>query len=121
MKYGESSTDHNLYIRPSEIIIHQFSEFVQTLPEWERLIFKNYNRYNQSLQEIINLLQDKQCYIVSDGSSAEKKGTYAWVLSTAELAKDQNSSPQIQRTVQVTNCDLSLYRSEAFGMLSFLV
>ena len=109
------------YTRILEIIIIQFSEFVQTLPEWERLIFKNYNQYRQSLQEIITLVQEKKCYVVSNGSSAEKKGTYAWVLSTAELAKDKNTNPLIQCSGQVTNCNASSYQSEAFGMLLFLV
>ena len=101
-------------------VVTTFTTHITTLPEWEQQIIKHYTFHGKTFQNIIEMLQNKECYVVSDGSSKDKKGMFTWIMSTPMIAKEKTNIPLITCPGQVTNSDPSSYRSEAFGFLSFL-
>ena len=59
-----------------------FEEYIKNLPKWESTSLKNLNIHGRTSNEILQLCVNSKICVVSDWSSENLKGTYAWVLAT---------------------------------------
>ena len=87
------------------------TSLIPTLDDWEQHLLKDLELLT-SEADIWNCLTHRQCFLVSDGSAPDGKGSFAWVLSTPDGRRlAQCSGPTF-------GYKLNSYRAEGYGMLS---
>lgn len=108
------------YVPQHPIQTNTFQQYIYTLEKWEQQIFPNVNLHRKTFSAIQQIYEHNKAYVVSNGSSKNKKGTYTWILLNETIAVNKDQAQLISCLEQVTNYNPSSYQSEAFGFLLFL-
>ena len=92
------------------------SSYLQTLPEWERLLLSHYTSNPASHLSLSQFLSSPDpvstLYLVSDGSSCEPRGSFGWALA------DSTSNLFFSGHGNACGWSPSSFRSEAYGALA---
>jgi hypothetical protein len=109
------TSSHQVPTIPRKLpIYHDFQDYVNALPSWERAILEHIT-FSTSPEELFEVLNDNgsasKIYLVSDGSQITHSMSYGWVLGTSTgeiLAENYGPCYGIGTS----------HRAEGWGMLS---
>jgi hypothetical protein len=92
-----------------------WSQYVSNLPQWERDLLSSVHRASRHTPFHTRLrAANTNIYIVSDGSFINGSGTFGWVIASSDEILFTNSG-------HIASKSASPFRSECFGILSWLV
>jgi len=107
-------TQHTNVCQTAEVTANTVLEQTTQLAAWDRLLLQHLEVSDRTEDAIWHALTTTTCYLATDGSAPDGKGSFAWVISDGE------GEILAQCHGPVFGAKISSYRAEAYGILSIL-